>query len=346
MENVKLKHIIVHKVAKEQGKKKETAEITFGDTVIDPNDKGAVLFVNEFYKANTRKRGLQYGTFTEKANLKKIIGNYDKNISSADFFSLSKIITESYKQNLVSAATGGYLIIFQYEDLIKGTIFAIAVLKDKETASITDSLKFTSNYTLDMDIMGLATTVLINRYLDKTSQLNHLTFLTGLKDLSDYYKNDFIGCTNVKKSTIATRDFMNAFEGYAKEKKGLTEDQLTPKRKALIEYFDTHKDEVIVQDMLNIAFPEEKDQKEFDTYTTENNFELSSSFKPNNSVLIKWKKFSVHYKGISLEFSPKKIKDQIIKYDNESNRLYIKDDDKVFYNEYIKFTNGIEEIIE
>lgn len=346
MEDIELKHIIVHKVAKDQGKKKETAKITFGDSVIDPKDKGAILFVNEFYKANTRKKGLQYGTFTEEANLKNIIKDYDKELSPDAFLTLSKKIAKSYKENLVSAATGGYLIIFQYEDKVKGTIFAIAILKDKETAGITDKLKFISTYTLDMDIMDLATTIIIDRYIDKKNQLNHLTFMTGLKELADYFKIDFIGCTNVKKSTIATREFMNAVEGYAKEKKGYSEEEIRPIRKSLITYFETHKTEVVVQEMLNIAFPEEKDQKGFDKYAKEKSLEISSSFKPNNSVLRTWKKFSVHHDGISLEFSQKKIKDKIIQYDNKSNRLYIKDEDKIFYNEYIKFTNDIDGLME
>ncbi|MGD6731366.1 MAG: nucleoid-associated protein [Pleomorphochaeta sp.] len=346
MEKIELKHIIIHKVAKEQGKKKETAKISFGDAVIDATDKAAILFVNEFYKANTRKSGLQYGTFTEKANLKKIIGEYDKNISSENFYILSKKIAESYKEELVSAATGGYLIIFQYDDKTignnnkpKGTIFAIAILKDKETTGITSNLKFTSSYTLDIDIMDLATTIMIDRYLDKESQLNHLTFMTGLKDLADYFKIGFIGCTNVKKSTIATREFMKAIEDFAKEKKGYKEEQIKPIRKKLIPYFETHKNEVIVKDMLNLAFPEESDQKEFDKFVEEKKLEISASFKPNNSVLVKWKKFSVHHNGISLEFSQKKIKDKIIQYDKKSNRIYIKDDDKIFYNEFIKFTS-------
>ncbi len=341
MEGIELKHIIVHKVAKEQGKKKETAEISFGNSVIDSTDKGAILFVNEFYKANTTKRGLQYGTFTENANLKKIIREYDKNISSENFLILSKKIAKSYKEYLVSAATGGYLIIFQYEHKSGKTIFAIAVLKDKESAGISDDLKFISTYTLDMDIMGLATTIMIDRYLDKDSTANHLTFLTGLKGLSDYYK-DFIGCTNVKKNIIATKEFMKALENFAKEDKNYNEEKLRPIRDEILKYCDSHKDEAYVKDMLNIAFPEEKDQNDFYIYIDKEQIEVSASFKPNNSVLKSWRKYSIKYDGITLEFSPKKIEENKIDYEIESKRLYINDDNKIFYNEFIKFKTELD----
>lgn len=333
-----LNHIVVHKLFKKQNDRSVDEQIS--NSLLDINEQ-SLRFVNDFQQANTTKRGLQMGTFIEDEKvfpLQGFVRRYVDSQSPQSFLEMSKNIAFLLKNCLIDEprSTGGFLIVFDYNVEGRGQIIAIALMSDKESIGLDSELQFVLNTRLDLDKMNLATTLIVERWSSQNSDLNYLTFISGLKDISNYYKDKFIGCSNVYRSFSITQLTMNSIESFLISK-GFDEEKLRPIRDEIVKYVDQNPDEVKLSSIKNIAMTDTNMQDEFDDYVTNNGIELSASFKPNKAAIKKWRKFFFNKNGIKLDIDQSKIKDQTVSFDKERKVLIIKDTDDELLSEFSKF---------
>lgn len=332
--------IVAHKLFKEQNS--DVIDKQFADELIDIDDV-ATLFVNNFRKANNVRQGLQHGIFVTDEKVfpvQRHIHQYCNVKTAESFLGMSIEIGKHLEKCLRNErrSTGGYLIVFAYNDDEKGQIIAIAVMTDKANSGLDENtLKFTRNMSLNLDKMNVATTVIVDRWLDPQNTINYLTFMSGLKDISLYYKDKFIGCDNVQLSALATKSALDAVEQFLKTEKHYDDIQLNQVRSEIVTYFDDNPSEVTLQYIQNIAFPDPTMQEEFASYIERENLELSASFKPNKKSYKSWKKLYYDKAGIKIDISADKVKDRTVKYDIENHCLVINDPNGDLRAEYQKF---------
>jgi nucleoid-associated protein YejK len=335
--NVDLKFIVAHKLFKEHNSPSVDKRLA---TELVPNGEEANIFVKNFHKANTTKKGLQYGSFitdSKKYPVQEYISSYILAHTSDSFLGMSVNIANKFETVLKDdlRSTGGYLIVFAYDDKDKGEIVAIAVMSDKTDSGLDEkTLKFTKNVVLNLESMGLASTVMIDRWTNPNNDVNYLTFMSGLREVSEYYKNKFLGCSNVQKSTLATKTLMDAIEEYYKSK-GYVEKDLQPIREKVVEYIDSHQDEAVLQEIENRLFPDIKEQDEFLSFIDERKIELSASFKPNRGTIKSWRCMVYESRGIKIDISRERVCDQTVEYYDKT--LIIHDDDGTLGTEFSKF---------
>lgn len=332
-----LKFIVAHKVFKDQHKKIVPDDVKYATELIDNTDGSANLFVNSFQKQNSSRKGLQYGVFSEDSELKKFVETLDETINGERFLQLSIDIAKRFKNTLVPQASGGYVIIFLYNDAKKGWIFAIAIMDDKQDSGLDENLKFVSSMSLNISKMALSTTLRIERFKDENDDSNYLTFLTGLRELSSYYKDNFIGCDNVLKSKVATDNVMNAIESFITDKIKYDEKEKKEIREKVVNYCYKHAEEVNLRELINYLFPSPDIQDKFYSHVEESNYDVSCSFKANKTTLKPWSKLFSSNDGIKLEANSSRIDDGTISYNENEDEVIIKDPLKKIINEIKKF---------
>ncbi|WP_422477261.1 nucleoid-associated protein [Pleomorphochaeta sp. DL1XJH-081] len=332
--------IIAHKIFKEQNS--ELIDDQFAEELIEINTVSE-LFVDSFKKAHNVRQGVQYGVFIADQNVypvQKFVRDYCNSMNSESFLAFSKKIGKHLKKCLKDdkRSAGGYLIIFDYSDEVRGHVVAIALMTDKANSGIdAETLKFTQSMTLDLQHMHVATTVMIDRLLQNEDAINHLTFMTGLRNISSLYKTNFIGCDNIQLSAKATRSALDAVENYLKHERGYSDTEMNVARRSIVEYFDSNPFEVTIQEMKNIVLPNPDDQDKFDEFVAREQLELSSSFKPNKISYKPWKKFYYKKSGIIIDIDASKVDDETVTYDVEESQLVISDPSGDLLREYKRF---------
>lgn len=333
-----LKYIVIHKLFKKQNEK-EVDKLVANELL--PLEGTARRFVETFQEANNVKHGLQMGTFIEDKKvypLQSYIQSYLDDMGPDSFLTMS-VRTASLMENCLKnepRSTGGFLIVFSYDDKEKGPIVAIAMMADKENIGIDGNLHFIRNATLDLEHMNLATTVIVNRWQDKANDKNYLTFMVGLKDISNYYKDKFIGCSDVRKTSTLTRNLMDAVDGFMASR-GYDDETMRRARDLVVGYVGNNKEEISLDYVKNLVMPDPEDQRLFDSYVEEHQIELSSSFRPDMRVMNSWKQLVYSAKGIKLSIERKRISDGTVSYDTEQKALVIQDSDSALYSEFRKF---------
>ena len=333
-------HIVAHKLFKEQ--QSEQIDEKFADELIE-NNQAADIFVTNFKKAHNIRAGILHGRFIEDMNVypaQKFIREYVEASSPEKFLemsvSLGLHLRNCLKQDKRSA--GGYFIVFDYNDEAKGHIVAIALMNDKANSGIdSETLKFTQSMTLDLAHMHVGTTVMIDRLLSGETDINYLTFMSGLRNVSGLYKKEFIGCDNALLSAKATSAAMGAFEGFLVDVKHFDEPAMREARRTLTSYFEDNKQEVTLEEMQNLVIPNPEDQEKFVRYIEQQQLELSASFKPNKSSYRSWRKLYFKGHGIMIDIDPGKVKDETVVY--REQQLRINDPTGELFHEFNKFLN-------
>ena len=343
----KIQHIAIHFIEKQQNenevKKKDLAK-----ELDDPDSEGVKNFIEAFCKARADiKRSIAYASFLAEPNskykydlrlLKDMISEYEvKAKTDEDFLMLSVEIAERYIRCLESTrlSTGDHMIVFDYIDQNGKPMFGITLL-GQEFSSYVESHKLKTSLALNLKQMTLAAVLDLDRWLNSSEDTasGYISFICGTKDLSEYYREGFIGCERISRSSKATSDFMEVAELLALEKK-LNKNEWENIRDKAVLHMHENSNEVHVSYLLNTMFPNPDDPEALHKITAEKHLLLSSSFNPNSTAIKRWEKLIYKKNGIKLEISQERIADGTISYDD--GKLIIFDSDGAIEREYEKF---------
>ena len=330
----KLGRIVIHYLEKEQHSRDVKPD--YATALASSSDENTKIFFDNFIKViNKTSKEFTYNSFLEKNPNKKyvsdIIEEYpNKTKTDEEFLKVSKDIAVLFKDCLsnASASTGGQMIIFDYTTASGKQKLAITLMNTESTTATKDH-SFISGVSLNMNHMALAAIINISRWTNKaefTANPNVVQFIAGEREISKYYREDFIGCAWKSNSKIHTETLMNALNGFMTGIKKKTPQEWYSVRSRACEYMESNPQETILKNLLNCIMEDEDDQKEFIAYCEENDYELSASFKPNKQVLKNWKKLIYNTKGIKVEIEPEKLKDGSTAYiaASEKEKGYLK----------------------
>ncbi len=344
IQDQRLQHIVVHKLFKEQNTKEVDAQLS--EKLLDSADVSAKSFFMNFCKSLKRCRSILYSAFIDKDPkrlerhiVKVSLEKYLSDISDATFLLMSKTVADRLRQCLIEErmSTGGYLIVFDYLGDRNVHTIAIAMMVNKDSSGINEKdLSFVAGKSLDVDKMALATIVNVDRWLspDEDESPNYLSFICGLKEASNYYKDDFIGCMRISKNKQATQAVLDCVDGFFREELKSSSVEIERMHNKASNFFHGHREEVVFQNLLNEIMPDSGVQDKLFNYARQKGYAISSSFKPHKTLIKKWEKMVYDGDGIKIEISPNRIKDSTVRYDKETKMLMIKDGDGRLYKEY------------
>ncbi len=163
--------------------------------------------------------------YNKKSNV--IYGVFDDNVDSypfqtmvralldggEDFYSFSCRAMSHYMAVIdeVGAATGGYVVFGRYNDQAEDYLLC-TMLNDTAGYAFDNDLNLKENFHLELNKLQVASRLNITKWEGESAD-NHLSFASGTKDVSQYFKR-FVGCTSNTPSKLASERFKRALTDF------------------------------------------------------------------------------------------------------------------------------------
>lgn len=344
----KLLHVVCHKINKVQNSKEVSHK--FGDRLSQAEEPSTLNFFNSFMKERTSSnRETSYSAFIEGRDgdaavfQKHLLAYLEERQSNQSFMAFSKKIAEHFEACLskVIQAIGGILFTLDYEKDNHHCI-VVTLLNEEISSSLKDDLTLLSGKALNIKQVAFSAIIDCTNWRSedlRKERPNYITLASGQRNMPDYYKDSFLGCMKVVNGEESTKTFMKSIESFCAQKK-YSNDKIDKIYEKVANYCEVNKKEAFLPDILNHIFPETKDQEEYYKHCQENNFEVSSSFKPHRKALNRWLKFTYNKNGIDLKISRDRINDQTAFYREKEKVLVIKDSDGELWSHFKDFSRN------
>lgn len=248
---MKLNHIIIHELRKEQHQKIEPSKIR--STELDPENEIVIKLITGVVKLyGKRQNAAQYGVFAineGRGHFPDPAENYAKNENPSvlEFKNLAKTGMDSLYTyaSVNSPASGGYIIFADYT-ASNDHFFLAAMIKQKSGITLSENLEPEELQHLELDKLTQATRINLTKLSkfiaeedeEKKKEMNYLSFISSgsNKSTSGYFIASF-GCLKGTASAQATKSLIKECSSFFAKK-----DDLKSKKRefktALINYLN------------------------------------------------------------------------------------------------------------
>ena len=326
-ENLKIKNIIIHQLLKEAGNKEVNAKSA--TQVLNIGDRER-LFMGKIDESYYKKSEIIHGIFSgDFPKFKELLLEYMEGKNS--FYDFSIDVMEHYKETLEGtiAATGGYMILCEYTKL-KKDLLLVLMINNKEGFVINETdLSLGNIRNLELHKVDIACTINLTDWKAienedlTTDRKTYLSFVKGLKDISLYFMK-FIDVDNKNTSIESTNRLLKAIDEFAK-KEGWDIDRKIQRKDAVCLYClnrMNEKREILLSDISAIMDPDNPEN--FQNLATEDEFGVSSVISGNKAKLRQLKRIAYKDDNLRLEFDTNLFLNKTIIYDENKNKLTIK----------------------
>jgi nucleoid-associated protein YejK len=327
-EHLEIKNIVIHQLLKEAGSRIVNPKAATKLLVIGDKEK---LFLANLDKSYHKKSSPIYGIFADKnKTFKNCLTEYigKKTI----FFDFSIQAMNHYKVVLEDtiAATGGYMILCEYKNLITGNESLLVLMINNKEGFVVNEKDLTLDNVKNLDLSKVDVACLINLTEWKniedelpSDRKTYLSFVKGMKDVS-YYFMTFIDVDNKNTSTESTNRLIKAIDGYA-QKNNWDRDTKINQRNKIYAYchncIDNRK-EILLSTISSLINPD--DPTDFENFATDEEYKVSSIISGDKNKMKFLKTISYSDDSLKIEFDSQLILDQVITYNEKTNKLTIK----------------------
>ncbi len=294
---MKLEHIVLHQIVKEQMGK---PSLKTSDSLLPINDD-TEEFVEKIIKSYASKNPT-YGVFEEDKSLYPFQTYVEDYLMNGDFLDFSCRSMEVLKKEIdLPTTTGGYVVFIHYTE--NKLDFLITIMLDNSTSFSVNDINLTIKKLQSLDIDRLARANRINFEKWKNNDPQYLSFIKGTRGISIYFQK-FIGSTDLTSSKQNTEKLKTAMIEYMNYK------EFEPSKKREIFHkvndyslkkFDADEDMELkaISALVNELYPDE-----FIEWIGENDdIEVSGTFRVTQKSHLKFlKKEVIKEKGYLLEF--------------------------------------------
>lgn len=304
-------------------------------------------------KYNTSTHGIFNQRITKQNSFPLTFSSYF-NQKKIEFYDLSINVMEHLQDKAsYKAATGGYIFFAEYT--IQGVRFLlIAMIKQKPSYSLSNSLDPEIFETLDLSRLSQAAKINFDRYKkaknksssedDNKEDFTYLSFISpsSAQSMSGYFITA-LGCQKGLTAAKMTNNVVVECTSFFKNDPLLKNERLKF-RSAIIDYLGECQEKSIpaklssIQEIAKRYMSELKDEKLIDTKSKEllnklnsDDIGISSEFNVNKSALDKFRKVSYKSKSLSFNFDANLLGENVgakIYYSKKSKSLTIKNLDE------------------
>jgi len=227
------------------------------------------------------------------------------------------------EMNKKPTSTGGYLI---FADYTINDRFIMAVLLNNKAGYTVDEDNLAINMIkeLNTDQIAMAGFINMSIYQNDSDERRYLSFMKGVKNISEYFVA-FVGADDNKEtSRDMTRTFIGALKDYFKEK-NYEVDEKTRLEQQVYNYCEdkrSNKEPVTIQAISALLNPEETD--EFFQFTQGEAYQLSTTIESiDKSQIDRLKLYKYSGDGISISFKRSLYDDNRISLIEGDSKLVI-----------------------
>lgn len=206
------------------------------------------------------------------------------------------------EMNKKPTSTGGYLLFADYS--VNDRFIMAVLLNNKAGFTVDeDSLIINMIKELNIDQIAMAGFVNMNIYKSSDDERRYLSFMKGVKNISDYFVS-FVGADEDKASSKdMTRTFIGALKDYLKSKE-YELDKVNNLEQTVYRYCEdkrTNKEPVTMEAISALLNPE--DTEEFFQFTQGESYQLSTTIESiDKSQIDRLKLYKYSGDGMSISF--------------------------------------------
>ena len=319
-----LNRIVMHKIDKTGA----VGTTNLRNTLLDV----ASLDIENFAKAISfsyhKRSSKEFAKFKESPvpTYETLIKTYiDDTETDEKFLNFSKDAANHLKDemNKKPTSTGGYLI---FADYTINDRFIMAVLLNNKAGYTVDEDNLAINMIkeLNTDQIAMAGFINMSIYQNDSDERRYLSFMKGVKNISEYFVA-FVGADDNKEtSREMTRTFIGSLKDYFKEK-NYDVDEKTRLEQQVYNYCEdkrSNREPVTIQAISALLNPEETD--EFFQFTQGEAYQLSTTIESiDKSQIDRLKLYKYSGDGISISFKRSLYDDNRISLIEGNSKLVI-----------------------
>lgn len=302
-ESFTLHRIVMHKIEKTGA----IGTANLRDTLLDVGTLDIKNFAKAVSFSYHKRSSKEFGKFKSSPipTYETLIKTYtNEGETNEKFLSFSKDAANHLKDemNKKPTSTGGYLI---FADYTMHDRFIMAVLLNNKSGYQVeeDSLAIKMIKELNTDQIAMAGFINMTIYQNEGDERRYLSFMKGLKNVSEYFVA-FIGADEDKAtSRDMTRTFVGALRDYLKSKE-YDADEVSRLEQTVYNYCEdkrTNKEPVTIEAISALINPE--DTEEFFQFTQSKDYQLSTTIESiDKSQLDRLKMYKYSGDGMTLSF--------------------------------------------
>lgn len=336
--NIDLKNIVIHKIDKVKGIGNAVIKCNTNPLPVTGTEKYFIARVLESFQ---KKISPTYGTFdSDYPDFCNLLSNFKD--EKDDFVEFTRKSMFLYKRiiNVSPAATGAFLIFAHYINTSNNnTYFLIFAINNQRGFSLNDTLTIRNIMNIDLSKIDLTCRINISKwqeFIDNrlTHSKTYLAFVKGKKGISDYFMNQFIGCSNKQTNEVASANLVNAINGYCKYKGYDDTKTKEVKASALRHSMDrmTANQEILLDTLSAIINGDEP--REFAEFASKEEYSVSQIISGHKKTLQNLQRIKYISSKLNIEFDTSLV-DKSVFYDRETNVLRIEEVPEELANQFV-----------
>lgn len=317
---MKINHIIVHSIDKEQHQDQADVEVHLREEELPVDDRVSTL-INDVLEVYRNKTGKAFGKLGKNRffprELKRM---YDEVVPFIEF---TNVAMNELRGHIAAQplATGGYLLFVDF--LSQGAeYFMVVMLKSKDGLSFDDELELMDAHHLELDRLHFAARIKVDNWAGDNDE-NNVSFIKGRASSSvTLYFKEFLGIEEFSESAKTTQKLVTAVSNYCRQELGLDTDAVEDYKKKVHDYCsEKHQNEepIFLDEMSR--YLDEENPTRFMEYAQEK-YEIPNEFQVDKSKLRRFLKYSGKDNSVSISFTSDVFGSRV-KYDQTNDVLSI-----------------------
>lgn len=315
--SLQIEQIVLHQLIR---KSETEIDVELRDSLLENHQVVSDLIadINRVYNNKTKAYGLFHENSLFETSVKEL------KCGNQDFLNFSQHSVKQLRNELAKYpfVEGGTVIFCQYRYLAVEYLM-IAVLSSCHSMLVNEQLEINQTQYLDVDHADIIARMDITEWQTDPNSKRYLTFLKGRvgRKVADFFM-DYLGASEGLNTKQQNKALVKAVDDYCqvieldKQEKKAVREQVYGYCKGQLEAGEEIK-------LTNLAkeLPSGNEQ-DFNSFITENDYDLDEEFPVDRSTLRQLKKFSGSGGGLTINFDADLLGDRI-KWDPQADSLVI-----------------------
>ena len=310
--------IALHQLIKRD---EQTLELVLRDSLL-PTTQAVSELVEELHRVYSAK-SKALGLFNAESELAQTLRECRD--GQQDFLAFSRAATGRLRDELAKYpfAEGGIVLFCHYRYLAVEYLL-IAVLNSQSSMRVNEQLDISSVHYLDINHADIVARIDLTEWETNPGSTRYLTFLRGRvgRKVADFFM-DFLGASVGLDTKAQNRGLLQAVDDYCAES-SLDKAERQNYRQQVYSYCNEQLqagEEIAIEELARELPP--LGEKNFQTFTQEQGYELEESFPADRSTLRQLTKFAGSGGGLTINFDAMLLGERIF-WDPATDTLTIK----------------------
>ena len=310
--------IALHQLIKRD---EQTLELVLRDSLL-PTTQAVSELVEELHRVYSAK-SKALGLFNAESELAQTLRECRD--GQQDFLAFSRAATGRLRDELAKYpfAEGGIVLFCHYRYLAVEYLL-IAVLNSQSSMRVNEQLDISSVHYLDINHADIVARIDLTEWETNPESTRYLTFLRGRvgRKVADFFM-DFLGASVGLDTKAQNRGLLQAVDDYCAES-SLDKAERQNYRQQVYSYCNEQLqagEEIAIEELARELPP--LGEKNFQTFTQEQGYELEESFPADRSTLRQLTKFAGSGGGLTINFDAMLLGERIF-WDPATDTLTIK----------------------